>query len=132
MNDLYSELRTLTDNPHVIAAINTAAITGAPAEMLRKLEKTVSILPEIPAGQRFAKECFWAKFHAKFVWHTAFGKDDDRKDSAARWLQAMREAAQRRGQQWPPKPIFLPAVTMPEVWEGKQEKAGRVPMEGKI
>lgn len=25
MNDLYQELRTLTDNPHVIAAIDTAA-----------------------------------------------------------------------------------------------------------
>ena len=132
MNTLYSELRTLTDNPHVIAAIDTAAIPGAPAEMLRKLEKQVSILPELPAGQRFAKECFWAKFQAKFVWHTAFGKDDARKENAARWLQAMREAAQRRGQQWPPKPIFLPAVTMPEVWEGKQEKPGRVPREGKI
>ena len=132
MNPLYSELRTLTDNPHVIAAIDTAAIPGAPAEMLRKLEKQVSILPELPAGQRFAKECFWAKFQAKFVWHTAFGKDDARKENAARWLQAMREAAQRRGQQWPPKPIFLPAVTMPEVWEGKQEKPGRVPREGKI
>ncbi len=132
MNPIYAELRTLTDNPHVIAAIDTAAIPGAPAEMLRKLEKQVSILPELPAGQRFAKECFWAKFQAKFVWHTAFGKDDARKENAARWLQAMREAAQRRGQQWPPKPIFLPAVTMPEVWEGKQEKPGRVPREGKI
>ncbi len=132
MNPLYAELRTLTDNPHVIAAIDTAAIPGAPAEMLRKLEKQVSILPELPARQRFAKECFWAKFQAKFVWHTAFGKDDARKENAARWLQAMREAAQRRGQQWPPKPIFLPAVTMPEVWEGKQEKPGRVPREGKI
>jgi len=121
MNPLYSELRTLTDNPHVIAAIDTAAIPGAPAEMLRKLEKSVSIMPELPAGHRLAKECFWAKFQGKFVWHTAFGKDDARKENAARWLQAMREAAQRRGQQWPPKPIFLPAVTMPEVWEGKQE-----------
>jgi len=125
MNPLYSELRAITDNPHVIAAIDTAAIPGAPAEMLRKLEKQVSILPEIPAGQHFAKECFWSKFQGKFVWHTAFGKDAARKESVARWLQAMREAAQRRKQQWPPKPIFMPAVTMPEAWEGKQEKPGR-------
>ena len=132
MNPLYAELRTLTDNPHVIAAIDTAAIEGAPVYLLHGLEKTVSILPELPAGHRFAKECFWAKFQAKFVWHSAFGKDDARKEGAARWLLAMREAAQRRNQQWPPKPIFLPAVTMPEVWEGKQEKPGRVPREGKI
>lgn len=132
MNPLYHELRTLTDNPNVIAAINTAAITGAPAEMLRKLEKRVYILPEVPAGQRFAKECFWAKFQAKFVWHSAFGKDDARKESATRWLRAMREAAQRRNQQWPPKPIFVPAVTMPDAWEGKDERAGRVPRDGKF
>lgn len=106
MNSLYSELRTLTDSPNVIAAIDTAAIEGAPVYLLHGLEKTVSILPEIPAGQHFAKECFWSKFQGKFVWHTAFGKDDDRKESATRWLQAMREAAQSKGQEWPPKPIF--------------------------
>jgi len=89
---LYDELRTLTDNPHVWAAIDTAAIEGAPAEMLQNLEKQVYILPAIPPGKRFSKECFWGKFQAKFVWHTAFGKDSARKDSAARWLQAMREA----------------------------------------
>ncbi len=132
MNTLYHELRLLTDNPHVIAAIDTAAIPGAPAELLRGLEKIVSILPETPAGQRFAKECFWAKFQEKFVWHTAFGKCTVRKEHAAYWLRAMREAAQRRNQQWPPKPVFMPAVTMPEAWEGKREKPGRVPREGKI
>lgn len=132
MNALYHELRTLTDNPHVWAAIETAAIEGAPAEMLRGLEKSVSILPAIPPGKRFAKECFWSKFQAKFVWHTAFGKDSARKDSAARWLREMREAAQRRGNTWPPTPKFAPAVTVPEPWEGKQEKPGRVPRDGKI
>lgn len=131
MNALYHELRTLTDNPHVWAAIETAAIEGAPAEMLRGLEKSVSILPAIPPGKRFSKECFWAKFQAKFIWHTAFGKDQPRKESAARWLRAMREAAQRRNRQWPPKPIFVPAVTMPQPWDGKDEKPGRVPREGK-
>lgn len=132
MNALYHELRTLTDNPHVWAAIETAAIEGAPAEMLRGLEKSVSILPAIPPGKRFAKECFWSKFQAKFVWHTAFGKDSARKDSAARWLRAMREAAQRRDKPWPPTPKFIPSVTMPEAWTGKDEKPGRVPRDGKI
>lgn len=132
MTSLYSELRTLTDNPNVIAAIDTAAIAGAPAELLRKLEKSVSILPEVPTGQRFAKECFWAKLDAKYVWHTAFGKDEYRKEIIALFLRTRREAAQRRNQQWPPKPIFIPAVTMPEVWEGKDEKPGRVPRDGKI
>lgn len=132
MTTLYDELRTLTDNPHIIAAIKTAAISGVPNELLRGLEKSVSILPEIPTQKRFAKECFWAKFQAKFIWHTAFGKDEIRKESAARWLRAMREAAQRRNRQWPPKPMFVPAVTMPEAWTGKDEKPGRVPREGKV
>ena len=131
MNTLYTELRTLTDNPHVWAAIETAAIEGAPEGLLRGLEKSVSILPAIPPGKRFSKECFWGKFQAKFVWHTAFGKDDVRKDSAARWLQAMREAAQRRDKPWPPTPKFIPSVTVPEVWTGKNEKPGRVPRDGK-
>ena len=48
MNALYHELRTLTDNPHVWAAIDTAAIEGAPEGLLRGLEKSVSILPAIP------------------------------------------------------------------------------------
>lgn len=129
---LYDELRTLTDNPHVWAAIETAAIEGAPEGLLRGLEKSVSILPAIPPGKRFAKECFWSKFQAKFVWHTAFGKDSARKDSAARWLRAMREAAQRRDKPRPPTPKFIPSVTMPEAWTGKDEKPGRVPRDGKI
>lgn len=132
MNALYHELRTLTDNPHVWAAIDTAAIEGAPEGLLRGLEKSVSILPAIPPGKRFAKECFWSMFQAKFVWHTAFGKDSARKDSAARWLRAMREAAQRRNHLWPPTPKFVPSVTMPEAWTGKDEKPGRVPRDGKI
>lgn len=131
MNPLYHELRTLTDNPYTIAAINTAALPDVPEGLLRGLEKSASILPEIPTGKRFAKESFWAKFQAKFVWHTAFGKDGARKENAARWLRSMREAAQRRGQHWPPKPIFMPAVTMPEPWEGKDEKPGGVPKDGK-
>ncbi len=129
---LYHELRTMTDNPHVWAAIDTAAIEGAPEGLLRGLEKSVSILPAIPPGKRFSKECFWGKFQAKFVWHTAFGKDSARKDSAARWLRAMREAAQHRNHVWPPTPKFVPSVTIPEAWTGKDEKPGRVPMDGKI
>ncbi len=129
---LYDELRTLTDNPHVWAAIDTAAIEGAPVCLLRGLEKSVSIPPAIPPGKRFSKECFWGKFQSKFMWHIAFGKDSARKDSAARWLQAMREAAQRRDKPWPPTPKFIPSVTMPEAWTGKDEKPGRVPRDGKI
>ena len=128
---LYDELRALTDNPHVWAAIDTAAIEGAPEGLLRGLEKSVSILPAIPPGKRFSKECFWGKFQAKFVWHIAFGKDDARKDSAARWLRAMREAAQHRNHLWPPTPKFVPAVTVPEPWIGMDEKPGRVPRDGK-
>ena len=127
MTTIYDELRTLSDNPHVIAAINTAEIQGAPSGLLRSLEKSVSILPEIPPGKRFLKDCFWAKFQVKFVWHTAFGDDRTRKENAARWLRAMREAAQRRGRAWPPVPVFVPAVTLPEPWTGMDEKPGRVP-----
>lgn len=128
---LYDELRTLTDNPHVIAAINTADISGAPAELLRGLEKTVSIMPEIPTGKRFSKECFWGKFQAKFIWHTAWHGPEVRKDSAEKWLRTRREEAQTRGQEWPPKPVFIPVSTTPDPWDGRNEKPGNVPRDGK-
>lgn len=128
---IYIELRTLTDNPNHIAAIKTAAVNGTPETLRKAMCRAVSIAPAIPSGKRYAKECFWAKFQSKFIWHTAWMGPESRKDSAARWLRAMREAAQRRGQAWPPEPIFIPQATTPAPWDGRNEKPGRVPRDGK-
>lgn len=103
---LYDELRTLTDNPHVIAAIETAAVSDTPETFRAGLYRATSVLPEIPKGKRFSKDCFWGKFQAKFVWHTAWHGPEVRKDSAEKWLRERREEAQTRGHAWPPKAIL--------------------------
>ena len=128
---LYDELRMLTDNPHVIAAIETAAITDTPETFRAGLYRATSVMPEIPKGNRFSKDCFWAKFQEKFIWHTAFGTHPAKKNRAAEWLQEQRESAQRRGHAWPPKPVFMPVSTTPQPWDGRNEKPGNVPRDGK-
>lgn len=129
---LYDELRTLTDNPNHIAAINTAAVSDTPEGFRKAMYRAVSIAPTVPTGRRYAKECFWAKFEAKFIWHTAWHGPEARKDNAARWLRARREEAQTRGHEWPPKPVFIPMATTPAPWDGKNERPGQVPRDGKI
>ena len=131
MHPLYTELLTITENPNHIAAINTAAVPDNPETFRKGMYKATSIAPAIPAGRRYDKECFWGKFEAKFIWHTAWMGPEIRKDDAARWLQAMRESAQRRGQVWPPKPVFIPMATTPAPWDGKNEKPGSIPRDGK-
>ena len=103
---LYDELRLLTDNPNVHAAIETAAITDAPAGFREGLYRATSVMPKTPQGKRFSKECFWGKFESKFIWHNAWRGPEVRKESAAKWLRERREEAQTRGHAWPPKPIF--------------------------
>lgn len=131
-HQIYIELRALTDNPNTIAAIETASFPNTPESFRKALCKSTHIAPDVPNGRKYAKWCFWGKFEAKFIWHTAWLGSEARKDSAARWLRAMRESAQKRGQAWPPKPIFMPVVATPIPWDGKNEKPGRVPMDGKI
>lgn len=132
MHALYIELLTLTDNPNNIDAIRTAAVPDNPETFRKGMYKATSIAPAIPSGRRYAKECFWGKFEAKFIWHTACMGPEVRKNNVAKWLRETREAAQRRGQAWPPKPIFVPMATTPGAWNGKNEKPGRVPRDGKI
>lgn len=124
---IYNELRMLTDNPYVIAAIETAAVSDTPKTFREGLYRATSVMPEPPKGRQVSRECFWGKFNAKFIWHTAWKGPEVRKDNAAQWLRELREAAQRGNHIWPPKPIFVPAATVPEPWEGKEEKPGRVP-----
>ena len=142
MTPLYDELLSLTASPDTPAsnpdgaksAIMTAAIPDLPEQLRRGMEaKTASfILPEKPDGMEFNRDCFWREFQQKFVWHRAWVGTPDQKRHAAEWLKKERETALRRGKQWPPNPLpFRPKVTVPQPWDGKNEKAGRIPRDGK-
>lgn len=141
MTTLYDELLTLTaddspgSNPEgAAAAIRTARIAGTP-DVFRKemcVKTARFIVPTIPDGMEYSKDCFWREFQAKFIWHRAWMGTDAQKESSAAWLRKERETAQRRGNVWPPKPTFRPAVKLPMPWDGRNEKAGRVPVDGKV
>lgn len=142
MTPLYSELLTLTystetpiANPDgAMHAVRTAALPDLP-ELFRKdmRDKCAHfILPEKPDGMEFSRDCFWREFQQKFVWHRAWMGTPEQKKHAAEWLAGERQKALKRGTAWPPKPLpFRAKVTMPQPWDGKEEKAGRVPRNGK-
>lgn len=139
--NLYDELLTLTGdqsparNPEgAKQAIEIAALSGTPDQFRREMrDKTAHfILPEIPEGMEFGKNCFWRKFQDAFVWHRAWMGSDEIKAHTANWLRRERETAQKRGQAWPPKPTFRPvARPVPQPLDGREERPGRVPRTGK-
>lgn len=115
-------------------AIGIAANQNSPLEFRRQMrDKTAHfILPEIPEGCEFSRDCFWSKFRAKFIWRKVWTGSDLEKETAAKWLQSQRETAQVRRQPWPPKPTFRKvAGPLPQPWDGKEERPGRVPRTGK-
>lgn len=140
MHPLYNELLALChadspiSNPYLAdPAVKTAAIETTAIEMRKQLEVATAgyIMPERPQGTEYGKDCFWRMFQQKFIWHRAWHGTPQQKEYAAEFLRKRREIEQSHGRQWPPKPSFRPVVTMPPVWDGKDEKAGRVPRTGK-
>jgi hypothetical protein len=138
--NLYNELITLTvegspiQNPEGAAqSIRTAKIAGAPEKMRKEMRDMTArfILPAVPEGMQFARSTFWDKFVQKFVWNRAWTGTDEQKERAAEWLQRERTVAQNRGRTWPPNPTFRPVVAVPQPWDGKEEKPGRIPRTGK-
>ena len=142
MTPLYNELLSLIASPDTpvsnpdgaMSAIKTAAIPDLPEQLRREMEsKTFRfILPTKPEGAEFNRDCFWREFQQKFIWHRAWMGTPEQKRHAAEWLKSQREMALRRNQAWPPKPLpFRAKVTMPMPNDGKEERPGRVPRDGK-
>ena len=139
--NLYHELLTLTGdqsparNPEgAKQAIEIAALSGTPDQFRREMrDKTAHfILPEIPDGCEFSRDCFWWDFQIKLIWYRAWMGTTSQQQFAADWLRTQRETAQKRGQAWPPKPTFRPvARPVPQPWDGREERPGRVPRTGK-
>lgn len=142
MIPLYNELLTLCYSPEspvsnpegAMQSVSTAAIPDAPEQFRQDMRDKCArfILPEKPEGMEFSPNCFWREFQQKFIWHRAWMGTPEQKRHAAEWLRKERETALRRGKQWPPKPLpFRAKVAIPQPWDGKEEKAGRVPRDGK-
>ena len=122
MKPIYDELLLLCTTDQARNAIRTAAIEGAPEEFRKQMckETRKHVVPGIPEGQVRLKECFWFAFNVKGVWECAWGTNDEKKDWLAEWIRAKREATQRRGKAWPPKPIYQKAFTLPQPRTGKE------------
>lgn len=126
---------TPVSNPDgAMSAIKTAAIPDTPEQLRREMETKTArfIMPEKPDGMEFNRDCFWRKFQQNFIWHRTWMGTPEQKRHAAEWLKGQRETALRRGKQYPPKPLpFRPKVALPMPNDGKGERAGRVPRDGK-
>lgn len=142
MNPLYLELLSIAYSPSspianpegAMQSIRTAALPDLPEEMRKGMYDKCArfILPEKPDGLEFSKDCFWRQFQQRFVWYRAWMGTSEQKSRAAEWLKSQRETALRRGNQWPPNPLpFRHKTVMPEPWDGKEERPGRMPIEGK-
>ena len=83
-------------------------------------------IPEMPHGYDFARDSFWWTYRERFV------RARRVKESAWDWFERERRRAALRNEDFPPEPLFgkLPPP-MPQVWTGKDERAGRMPREGK-
>lgn len=122
MKPIYDELLLLCTTDQARNAIRTAAIEGTTEEFRKQMCKETrrNFVPELPEGQVRLRECFWFSFSVKLVWEVAWGTNDERKDRLAEWIRAKREATQRRGKAWPPKPIYQKAFTLPQPRTGKE------------
>jgi len=122
MKPIYAELLLLCETTQAKKAIESAAIEGTPEQFRKEMCKTTRkhVVPGIPEGQARLRECFWFSFNVKGVWECAWGTNDEKKDRLAEWLKEKRETAQRRGYEWPPKPIYQKAFTLPQPRTGKE------------
>lgn len=122
---LYDELNLLAATDNGRAAVKIARTAQSEYGLLKSTREACRrsmrchFFPEIPAGMMFQKDNFWAKFEVKGIWYKAWEGRDEHKEHAAAWLRKERETAIRRGDAWPPKPMFQKAVSLPQPKDGK-------------
>lgn len=82
-------------------------------------------LPAIPPNHDFARDTFWQKYRAGFIRKQPGRKEWD-------WYYREKNFHELRQRQFPPKPVFCKVSgALPQPWDGRNERAGRVPREGK-
>ena len=86
-------------------------------------------LPPTPAGKDYARDSFWWTYRQRFSIPMKFGWKI--KPVAFEWFDRKEKKAMLNGTVFPPNPTFQPAAKLPMPWDGRDEKAGRVPRTGK-
>lgn len=129
MNAIYDELLLLCKTEQGRNAVKTAAIEGTPEAFRKEMCKATRkhVVPEIPEGQIRLRECFWFTFNVKGIWECAWGTNDEKKTRVAEWIKSKREMAQKRSGEWPPKPIYQKAFTLPQPRTGKDGDSAYIP-----
>ena len=136
-HQLYHELSLIAATEQGRAAVQIAATAqgqyGLLPEIREKLRRSMrsQFYPQTPENMIFHRDCFWAKFEVKGIWHKAWEGTGGQKDAAAEWLRMKREEAIRRGKAWPPAPMFQRAYTLPQPQDGKDGATGWTPRNGK-
>ena len=72
-----------------------------------------AILPACPPGRRYNTESVWSAL-ATWGANALCSKDRSYTERKAAWLRMRREWAKRKGAQYPAKPIFMPALSLPQ------------------
>ena len=80
-------------------------------------------LPSIPPGMDYAKDSFWFRLRHKFTWKHEI--------EAWEWYIRQRDKAELNKKPFPPAPVFARRSAIPQPWDGKSEKGGRIPWTGK-
>ena len=75
------------------------------------MSKYLLTLPEIPAGQDFARDSFWWAYRERFAIPIKFRWKV--KPTAYEWFTREENRARLHGQPFPPKPIFRKAPPKP-------------------
>ena len=83
-------------------------------------------MPAIQPGKDFAKDSFWWKYRERFYKPIRMGWKV--KQAAFDWFDRMEKQSANTGKLFPPKPVLTAMPRpMPQPWDGKDEKPGRVP-----
>lgn len=82
-------------------------------------------LPKLEPGQDFARDSFWWTYRQRFVIPAMLKRVA--KPNAEKWFDREENRALLNGTTFPPSPVITRKVTLPQPWDGKDEKPGRMP-----
>lgn len=131
--NLHTVLKDLTALRPDAEKLHKALDMAATGKMYSKLARETRALfyPKCPAGMRYQKMSFWAVLLNNDVWARAMRGCVARQNAAAKWIAEYKERRAKRGEAWPPKAYFEPVYELPQPYDGRDEKAGRLPRTGK-
>lgn len=121
-NELLALLPLARNQDGARAAIMTAKQPTLPEQFRRDMMRKTWLmwLPEMPEEQEFMRGTFWDVLSDAMPVRRLWLGSDERKQRLADWLKERRERAMKKGEAYPPKPIFRPQVVLPQPKDGKE------------